>query len=84
MKQLAGYCAVILTSAGLAACSAGPPSGAKAAAGPDEMVCRQITPTGTTLRVKDCRTAAEWAAFEARAKAGVEDTMRTRGTPGAS
>lgn len=84
MKTRTGHIAAIVLMTGLAACSTGPTPQTAANDDPDRPVCRRITPTGTTLRVKDCRTAAEWADYEARAKAGIEDTMRSTDTRGAS
>lgn len=73
-------CLAVLAT--LAACAAGPVSESRGAAA--ERVCRKMTPTGSSLPERDCRTADEWAAADARAKAGVEDTMRTTNTPGAN
>jgi hypothetical protein len=51
---------------------------------PNREICRRMTPTGSSLPVRECRTAAEWADYEARARRGIEDTMRNTDTRGAS
>lgn len=84
MQSIIGRVFAVAVAAASAACVAGPAPQSAASLDPAQPICRRATPTGSALAVKDCRTAAEWAEFEARARAGVEDTMRNTNTRGAS
>lgn len=77
MRKLAILCAAAAASAGLAQALADPPGKTrKAAADPNQILCRTEPEPGSRMRRRICLTRAQWQALRDQSRSAADDMQR--------